>query len=194
MENYQGYISQIIYRNDENGYTVFEVTGEEGPVTCVGYPAQISEGESCKVTGEYTEHPMYGQQLKISSYEPCAPEDDAAVFRYLSSGAVKGIGESLAKRILKKFGGDTMRILDEEPERLSEVKGISEKMARSIGLQIAGKRESREAMMFLGDYGISTRQAIRIWRDEVGAVGLHMMWCVHGNTAHTHAYPVEDCL
>ena len=132
-------------------------------MTCVGYPAQISEGESCKVTGEYTEHPMYGQQLKISSYEPCAPEDDAAVFRYLSSGAVKGIGESLAKRILKKFGSDTMRILDEEPERLSEVKGISEKMARSIGLQIAGKRESREAMMFLGEYGISTRQAIRIW-------------------------------
>jgi exodeoxyribonuclease V alpha subunit len=163
MREFKGYVSQIIYRNNENAYTVFQVNCEGEEITCTGFPAAIGEGESCKVTGEFVEHPVYGQQLKVSTYEPCAPEDRQAVFRYLSSGAIKGIGETLAKRILVKFGDDTMRILDEEPERLSEVRGISERIAREIAAQVEEKRDVRDALLFLQRYGISNRQAIRIW-------------------------------
>ena len=163
MEEFRGYVSQIIYRNKENGYTVFEVVSDEETMTCTGYPAVIGEGESCRVQGEFTEHPLYGTQLKVSAFETAAPRDEDAVFRYLSSGAIKGVGEAMARRIMKAFGEDTMRVLDEEPERLSEVKGISERSARQIGAQIREKKDTREAMLFLGKYGITNRQALKIW-------------------------------
>ena len=163
MEQLRGYVSQIIYRNPENTYTVFELTSEGDTITCTGFPAVINEGESCELTGEYIEHPVYGEQLKISSYRPCAPEDAEAVYRYLSSGAIKGIGEKLAARIIRKFGDDTMQILDEQPERLAEVKGISESAARRIAAQVEEKREVRQALLFLSQFGISNRQALKIW-------------------------------
>ncbi|MBQ1922640.1 MAG: ATP-dependent RecD-like DNA helicase, partial [Lachnospiraceae bacterium] len=129
-----------------------------------GFPPAISEGESCRVEGEMTSHPVYGDQMRISSYEAIEPETTQAIFRYLSSGTIKGIGESLARRILKKFGEDTMRILDEEPERLAEIKGISPRKAREISAQIEGKRDQRDAMVFLQQYGIGGRHALRIWK------------------------------
>ncbi len=163
MERIKGYISAVIYRNKENLYTVFEVTGEGEPVTCTGFPAAISEGESVEVAGDLVVHPVYGEQLKVSEYAVVRPEGTQAVRRYLSSGAIKGVGEALAARIVKEFGEDTMRVLDEEPERLSEVKGISGRMAREIAAQLAEKKDVRDAMIYLEEYGISGRKAVKIW-------------------------------
>ncbi len=163
MERIKGYISAVIYRNKENLYTVFEVTGEGEPVTCTGFPAAISEGESVEVAGDLVVHPVYGEQLKVSEYAVVRPEGAQAVRRYLSSGAIKGVGEALAARIVKEFGEDTMRVLDEEPERLSEVKGISGRMAREIAAQLAEKKDVRDAMIYLEEYGISGRKAVKIW-------------------------------
>ena len=164
MEEIKGYVAHIIYRNEENAYTVFELDYGKGSVTCTGFPLAISEGESCKVEGEMTQHPVYGDQIKVRTYQVIEPETVQAIFRYLSSGAIKGIGESLARRILKKFGEDTMRILDEEPERLAEIKGISPRKAREIAAQAEGKRDQRDAMIFLQQYGIGGQHALRIWK------------------------------
>ena len=104
MEEYKGYVEHIIYRNEENTYTVFEVSCEDGLLTCTGYPLSISEGESCIVTGKTVQHAVYGEQLKVETYRVVPPEGEEAILRYLSSGAVKGIGQALAARIIKRFG------------------------------------------------------------------------------------------
>ncbi len=163
MERIKGYISAVIYRNKENLYTVFEVTSEGEQITCTGFPAAISEGESVEIAGDVVTHPVYGDQLRVSEYAVVRPEGAQAVYRYLASGAIKGVGEALAARIVKAFGEETMRILDEEPERLSEVKGISRRMAREIASQLAEKKDVRDAMIYLQEYGISGRRALKIW-------------------------------
>ena len=164
MEEHKGYVEHIIYRNEENTYTVFEVQCEDGLLTCTGFPPAISEGESCIVEGETVHHAVYGDQLKVSIYRAIPPENSQAMLRYLSSGAVKGIGQALAARIVKKFGDDTLRIMDEERERLAEVKGISERGAREIAAHIAQKRDLRDAMLFLQQYGVTNRVALKIWK------------------------------
>ena len=164
MKQFSGYVTHIIYRNEKNGYTVFEMLTDGEEITCIGYPPAVSEGESCLVTGEVTIHPIYGEQLKITEYSARDPEDSEALLRYLSSGAVKGIGASLAARIVKAFGADTSRILEEEPERLSEIKGISEAKARDIAAQLEGKRELRAAMIYMQKFGISYRKSLQIWQ------------------------------
>ncbi len=163
MQTVKGYISAIIYRNKDNLYTVFEVCEEGEQITCTGFPAAISEGESVEITGEMVTHPVYGEQLKVSQYQVVQPEGTQAVYRYLASGAIKGIGETLAARIVKKFGEETMRILDEEPERLAEVKGISKRIAREIAVQLGEKKDIRDAMIYLQQYGIGGRKALKIW-------------------------------
>ena len=196
MTEFKGFVSHIIYRNEENGYTVFEVTltgsGESGShvsavgesagkaagkdsgkassgtgtssktgkdskksvspgfgdadfgdvITCVGYPVSISEGEGCAVTGEYTTHPVYGEQLRVQSYRTVAPENAQAMYRYLAAGSIKGIGPAMAAKIVKQFGDDTLRIMEEEPEKLARIKGISMRMAREIGAQMEDKKTS----------------------------------------------------
>ena len=164
MEEYKGYVEHIIYRNEENTYTVFEVQCGEGLLTCTGFPPAISEGESCVVTGESVQHAVYGAQFKVDTYRVTAPENSQAMLRYLSSGAVKGIGQALAARIVDRFGEETIRIMDEEPERLAEVKGISERGAREIAAYMAEKRELRDAMLFLQQYGVTNRVALKIWK------------------------------
>ena len=164
MEEIRGYVEHIIYRNEENTYTVFVLNDLGDSITCVGYPVTISEGESCVIAGEYTEHPVYGQQLKVERYEPAPPEDAQAMLRYLSAGSVKGIGEALAKNIVRKFGNETLRIMEEEPERLAEIRGISERKAREIAAQMEEKRDLRAAVLFLQQYGIGNRTAMRIWK------------------------------
>ena len=133
MESLQGYISTIIYRNDENGYTVFAIDADGEEVTCVGNFETLRAGETVELYGHFTEHAAYGRQFRAERYEIRVPQDAAAIGRYLASGAVKGIGDALAKRIVQRFGDDTLRIMQEEPERLSEVKGISIRGAREIG-------------------------------------------------------------
>lgn len=195
MTEFKGFVSHIIYRNEENGYTVFEVTltgnsessgqlsAEKGGkkeesadafdldaadlgdvITCVGYPVSINEGEGCSLAGEYTTHPVYGEQLRVQSYRAVAPESAQAMYRYLAAGSIKGIGPAMAARIVKKFGDDTLRIMEEEPEKLARVKGISMRIAREIGAQMEDKKDLRDAMIFLQQYGIGSAHAARIWQ------------------------------
>lgn len=162
MEQLKGFVSHIIYRNTENGYTVFELKSEE-EITCVGSFQSLDEGEILQLTGEYIEHAVYGKQFKVSSFEIGTPEDAAGMERYLGSGAVKGIGASLAARIVRHFGKDTFRIIEEEPERLAEIRGISERKAMDIAAQMEEKREMRDAMVYLQRYGISNTLAVKIY-------------------------------
>ena len=163
METIQGYVDHIIYRNTENGYTVLVLVCEEEEITCVGVFSDIVEGENIEAKGEYTEHPVYGSQFKVNSFEEKAPEDEIAIERYLGSGAIKGIGLALAARIVRRFKKDTFRIIEEEPERLAEVKGISERKAMEIADQVNAKKDLRQAMIFLQQYGISTTLAVKIY-------------------------------
>ena len=164
MEERKGYVSHIIFRNVENGYTVFELENTEGETeTCVGNFPFINEGEYVHVKGEIIHHPVYMEQLKVTSYEVKDPEDQIAMLRYLGSGAIAGIRGGLAKRIVDKFGDKTFEIIEREPERLAEVKGISETKAMSISKQFEEKREMRDAMIFLQQYGITNQLAVKIY-------------------------------
>ena len=163
METIQGYVDHIIYRNTENGYTVLVLVCDEEELTCVGIFSDIVEGENIEAKGEFTEHPVYGRQFKVSSFEEKAPEDEIAIERYLGSGAIRGIGLALAARIVRRFKKDTFRIIEEEPERLAEVKGISERKAMEIADQVNAKKDLRQAMIFLQQYGISTTLAVKIY-------------------------------
>ena len=164
MASVAGYVEKIKYRNEENGYSILSVSGGGEEFVLVGTFPVIEEGEYIQAEGVMKVHPVYGEQLQVESYEAKTPEDRESVLRYLSSGAVKGIGEALAKRIVKKFKNDTLRILEEEPERLSEVKGISDRMAAEIGAQILEKKEMRDAMLFLTKYGISMNLSVKLYR------------------------------
>lgn len=164
METLKGYVKHIIYQNGDSGYTVMEMDCDGEEVTCVGTFRGIDEGENLELTGAFTEHAVYGSQFKVQSYTFLSMEDVVSIRRYLSSGAIKGIGEALAGRIVKKFGADTFRIIEEEPERLSEVKGISERIAREIAVQAQEKRGMRDAMIFLQKYGISNTLAAKIFK------------------------------
>lgn len=163
METITGYVEHIIYRNPENGYTVFNMVCEEDEITCVGMFPDIAEGENLEARGEYTEHPTYGRQFKVREFEEKAPEDEIAIERYLGSGAIKGIGLALAARIVRRFKKDTFRIIEEEPERLAEIKGISERKAMEIADQVNSKKDLRQAMIFLQQYGINTNLAVKIY-------------------------------
>ncbi len=163
MEKVKGYIDHIIYRNTDNGYTVLNLISDEEEITCVGTFRTIDKGENIEAEGIYTSHPVYGEQFKVENYQITAPDDTLSMERYLGSGAIKGVGEALAARIVKKFGKETFRIIEEEPERLAEVKGISERKAKEIAVQVYEKRDARDAMTFLQKYGISNTLAIRIY-------------------------------
>lgn len=162
-EMINGYVDHIIYRNADNGYTVLVMICDEEEVTCVGTFSDIAEGENIEAHGSYTDHPTYGRQFAVKSFEEKAPKDEMAIERYLGSGAIKGVGIALAARIVRRFKSDTFRIIEEEPERLAEVKGISERKAMEIADQVNAKRDLRQAMIFLQQYGISTTLAVKIY-------------------------------
>lgn len=163
MEKLAGYVEHIIYRNADNGYTVLNLVSGEDEITCVGIFSTIAEGENIEATGDYTDHPTYGTQFKVVSFEEKAPEDQEAIERYLGSGAIKGIGLAMAARIVRRFKEDTFRIIEEEPERLVEVKGISERKAMEIASQVNEKRDLRQAMIFLQQFGITMNLAVKIY-------------------------------
>ncbi|RHG30023.1 ATP-dependent RecD-like DNA helicase [Roseburia intestinalis] len=164
VESLAGYVEHIIYRNADNGYTVLNLVSGEDEITCVGIFSAIAEGENIEAQGEYTEHPTYGQQFKVTSFEEKAPEDEEAIERYLGSGAIKGIGLAMAARIVRRFKGDTFRIIEEEPERLAEIKGISNRKAMEIASQVNEKRDLRQAMIFLQQYGITMNLAVKVYQ------------------------------
>ena len=163
MEHLTGYVDHIIFRNEENGYSVFVLENEDGEVTCVGSIPLLHEGELVDVEGQFVLHPTYGMQWKVEKLTVKTPEDEESIARYLGSGAIKGVGEKLASRIVQTFGEETFRIIEEEPERLAEIKGISPRIARSIGAQVEEKSAMRDAMMYMERFGITPRLAAKIY-------------------------------
>lgn len=164
METVTGYVEHIVFRNEDNGYTVFHLNNEDGEVTCVGNFNYIAEGECLELQGEYVMHSSYGLQLSVSSCKVKEPEDLMSIEKYLGSGAIKGLGAALAGRIVRRFKEDTFRIIEEEPERLVDIKGISERKAREIAEQVETKKDMRKAMIYLQKYGISTTLAAKIFK------------------------------
>lgn len=163
METIKGFVDHIIFQNADNGYTVLSLSGEEGENILVGMMKGISQGDSIQAEGDFIEHPVYGGQFKVVTYKAVMPEDAASMERYLASGAIKGVGAALAARIVKKFGEDTFRIMEEEPERLVEIKGISERIAREISAQMEEKKDMREAFLYLQQFGITNALAVKIY-------------------------------
>lgn len=160
----EGIVEHIIYRSVDTGYTVLELSTEDDLIVCVGSFPSVSVGENLLLTGKMVEHPNYGEQFKADQCEVTIPSDSVSMERYLGSGAIKGIGKSLAHRIVQKFGDDTRRILEEEPERLAEIKGISEAKARDIAEQTIGKKDLRDAMLFLAKYGINGNLSVKLFK------------------------------
>lgn len=162
----KGYVEKIKYRNDSNGYTIFNVINDDDDdVVCVGCCPVINAGEKVEITGEYVIHKEYGPQLKVAAVKIMEPDDAEAAFRYLASGAIKGVGKVMAGRIVDRFAEDTFRIIEEEPERLAEIKGISMNIAKRISVQFDEKKEMREAMVFLQQYGITNQLAVKIYSE-----------------------------
>ena len=162
-EAVKGYIDHFIYKNAENGYGVVSLVVDGEELVCTGIFKDADVGDTLEIEGDIVNHPVYGEQLKVASFKIIMPDDAVSMQRYLGSGAIKGVGEALAARIVKKFGAETFRIIEDEPERLAEIKGISEKKAIDIAMQMAEKREMRDAMMFLSQYGISNTMAVKIF-------------------------------
>ncbi len=164
METLKGFVEHVVYKNSENGYGVIKLIVGEMGVTCTGIFTHLDEGECIEAEGAYVDHAVYGKQFKVDKFRIVAPEDRVAVERYLGSGAIKGVGVALAARIVRHFGDDTFRIIEEEPQRLAEIKGISGKKAREIAEQVEEKKDVRESMIFLQKYGISNTLAMKIYK------------------------------
>ena len=140
METVTGYVSHIVYRNSDNGYTVFHIEHDDGEVTCVGSLNYINEGELLEIQGEYVNHNVYGKQLKISHYKVKEPEDIVSIERYLGSGAVKGVGAALAGRIVKKFKEDTFRIIKKSRKDLRRSKESVRERHRRLHLSLKKRK------------------------------------------------------
>lgn len=165
MAAVSGFVEKIKYRNEDNGYSVLDVSAGGEDYVLVGTFPYIGEGEMIEARGTMTEHPVYGEQLQVETYTIKTPEDSQAMERYLGSGAIKGVKAALAARIVRRFKADTFRIIEEEPERLAEIKGVSEKMAMSIASQMEAKKGMRHAMMFLQQYGVSMNLSAKIYKE-----------------------------
>lgn len=163
MDIIKGYVEHIVYQSD-SGYTVFQVISDGDEITCVGNVKGLTVGETIEAEGEGISHPVYGPQFKVISFKIIPPEDVESIRRYLASGAIKGIGAALADRIIRRFGEDTFRVMEEEPERLTEVKGISERIAREISAQMEEKKFLRSALVYLQQFGISNNLAVKIYQ------------------------------
>ena len=163
----EGVVEKITYYNSENGYAVFSIIDNDditNEITCVGYIPTVNQGESVKLTGHITKHHLYGEQVNIEIFEKSLPKSERAIELYLASGIIKGIGPRIAKKIIGKFGKDTLYILDNEPERLAEIRGISNEKAITIGELYKEKVEQRQAMLFLAEYGISPTYSLKIYK------------------------------
>ncbi|MCR5798597.1 MAG: ATP-dependent RecD-like DNA helicase [Lachnospiraceae bacterium] len=163
MEELTGVIDHFLFRNESNGYGVMELTTEDDDVICVGTIVGIEPGEMVAVTGDYVIHQQYGPQLKIDTIRVIPPTGVIGIERYLASGIIKGVGPKIAKRITRAFGEDSLKIISEQPERLTEIKGISERIAQAIAEQVIGKKEQQDALVFLAQYGVSQALSIKIY-------------------------------
>lgn len=164
MKQLSGYVENITYRNEDNGYTVLTLSSGKKEIKCTGNFAYINEGEYLELEGEEVFHDIYGEQIKVISYEIVPASDEFSIRKYLGSGAVKGLGAVLADRIVNKFGEDTIRIIEEEPERLAEIRGITLRKAMDICEQIEERKDMRDVMIFLQGYGISANLSNKIYK------------------------------
>lgn len=176
-ETINGFVEKVVYRNAENGYTVVNISVEGDDVVCTGYFSDITEGDQIIAEGSFVEHKQYGIQFTVASYEIKEPETSVAMEKYLGSGIIKGVGPALSAKIVKKFGDETFNIIEREPERLAEIKGITEKKAMEIGAQFEEKKEFRNAMIFLNQYGVSNALAMKIYKEY----GIKVMKIVREN-------------
>lgn len=176
-ETINGFVEKVVYRNNENGYTVVNISVEGDDVVCTGYFSDITEGDQIIAEGSFVEHKQYGIQFTVTSYEIKEPETSVAMEKYLGSGIIKGVGPALSAKIVKKFGDETFNIIEREPERLAEIKGITEKKAIEIGSQFEEKKEFRNAMIFLNQYGVSNALAMKIYKEY----GIKVMKIVREN-------------
>lgn len=156
-------VDTIIYRNEQNGYTVIELDDED-ETTAVGIMPDINVGEKVKLIGVYKPHSTYGMQLSVSTYEKTLPDNIAGILNYLSSGSIKGIGPATASTLVKEFGSDTLNVLEKEPQRVAKIKGISLKKASDISKQLRENTGIRELMLYLSKYEISPSEAVKIYR------------------------------
>lgn len=160
----QGILSEIIFRNEANGYIVAILETEQEPVTIVGYMPVVNQGESLSVTGKWTRHPIYGEQLEILSCRQVTPNTPEGIENYLASGVIKGIGPKTAKKIVEKFGGDALDIIQYHPHLLMEVEGIGQAKAQMIAEAFQEQRELREVMLFLQQFGVTPNYAVKIYK------------------------------
>ena len=163
MKSLSGYVESITFRNEENGYTVLALSYGKKEIKCTGNFGYISEGEYLEIEGEEVFHDIYGEQIKVTSYKVIPATDELSWKKYLGSGAIKGLGAVLANRIVDKFGEDTLRIVEEEPERLAEIRGITIRKAMDICEQVEEKKDMRDVMIFLQGYGISPTLSNKIY-------------------------------
>lgn len=165
METIDGYVEKIVFQNKENAYTVLNLSVDGEEVVCTGCFAGIAEGDNIIVEGDYVNHRQYGIQFNAVSFKIKEEKSAVAMLKYLGSGMIKGIGLKLADKIIKKFKDKTFEIIENEPERLAEISGITKKKAISISEQFEEKREFRNAMMFLNEYGVSNALSMKIYNE-----------------------------
>ena len=158
-----GTIKGIIFQNEENGYTVLVLNTDGGDMTCVGTLPMVNIGENLELEGEMVYNKNYGEQFKISHAKVVQPKSKAGIMRYLSSGLIRGVGKVTAENIVKKFGADTLNIIEFNPSRLTEIRGISEQKALLIAESYIGVKKMQDTIMFLQEYDISSRMAVKIY-------------------------------
>ncbi len=159
----EGAIENIVYRNEENGYTVIEISDDDDYITAVGIMPQVGVGDTVKLTGIYINHRNYGKQFSVQVCEVCRPTESADILRYLSSGAIKGIGSATAQRLVKEFGEATLDVMENQPERVAMLKGISKSKAEDFSNQLKMNTGVRTLMLYLGEYGISNSSSVKIY-------------------------------
>ena len=159
----EGAVENIVYRNEENGYTVLEISDGDDYITAVGIMPQAGVGDTVKLTGTYINHRNYGKQFSAQICEVCRPTESADILRYLSSGAIKGIGSATAQRLVKEFGEATLDVMENQPERVAMLKGISKSKAEDFSKQLKTNTGVRTLMLYLGEYGISNTSSVKIY-------------------------------
>ena len=165
MKTVSGYVENITFRNEDNGFTVLTLSSGKEDITCTGNFGYIGQGEYVEIEGEEVFHEIYGKQIKATNYKIVPATDELSLKKYLGSGAIKGLGAVLADRIVDKFGEDTFRIIEEEPERLAEIRGITTRKAMDISTQLEEKKDMRDVMIFLQGYGISPTLSTKIFNN-----------------------------
>ena len=170
MEKLEGSVVGTIFRNEENGYTVLTVRSGRSEHTVIGAMPELNPGEQAVFTGEWVEHKSYGRQFRCASLEIQTPTTLLGIERYLAGGAVRGVGPSTARQIVERFGEETMTVLAEHPERLTEISGIGRKRADMIAESFAAQQGARQAIIYLQSYGVSPALAIHTGPGLLGAI------------------------